>query len=115
MRIMENNFLGNSLETWLAAAGIAILVYFGEVALRRMILRQIRAFAARTETKLDDLAADLLGDVKWFLLVTLAVYIGSTALTLSNKACHFLDIALIIAFLIQGGIWGNWIINYLIE
>lgn len=115
MKIFESTFLGNTINTWLIAAGIAFVIYSGAIILRRFIVRHFRIFAAKTTTQLDDLVVDLISDIKHFLLLIFAVYFGSTVLELSQKANRFLEIALIISFLIQSGFFGNRIINFFIS
>jgi small-conductance mechanosensitive channel len=114
MKILDSVVLGNPLERWLFGIGIAIVIFIAAAVLRRLVLKHVRAFAAKTSTKFDDLLADLLADLKGILLLLFALYIGSTFLDLPPKAEKILEIAVIIGFLLQGGIWGNRIINFLI-
>jgi small-conductance mechanosensitive channel len=115
MQIFELTFLGNSLTSWIISVGITIVIFSSLIILRRVVLRRIRLFAEKTETKIDDLLADLLGDVKIYPMLLLAVYGGSTFLDLHPKPIRIIEIALIVSFLLQAGIWGNRIINYFIE
>jgi small-conductance mechanosensitive channel len=114
VKIFDSIFLGNTFDRWHIAIGVTIVTFIAAVVLRRVLLKHIRMFAAKTVTKLDDLLADLLADFKRLPLFLLALYLGSTILDLPLKVTRFIGIALIIAFLLQGGLWGNRVINFLI-
>ena len=77
------------------------------------MLRDIRDGGLR-EYAIDDLLADLLGDLRVYPMLLLAVYGGSTVLDLHPKPMQIIEIALIVSLLFQAGIWGNRIINYFI-
>jgi len=114
MEIMNTIFLNNSLRSWLIAAGVAVITYIGLLILRRFILRYLRTLALRTVNTLDDLIADLIEDIRKFLLLILALYAGSVVLAIPANIVRFIDIALIGSILLQTGFWGNRIISFLI-
>jgi small-conductance mechanosensitive channel len=114
MQIYDLKFLGNSLTNWALAFGIALALFGCQIILRRLVHRRIKVFAEKTETKIDDLLADLLGDLKIYPMLLFAIYGGSTVLDLHPRPTRIIEIALIISLLIQVGIWGNRIVNYFI-
>jgi small-conductance mechanosensitive channel len=79
---------------------------------RRVLSRRITAFAARTETELDDLIVDLLQRTRSFFFLALALYAGSYFLSLPPSTKSLLNSVVIVAFLIQAAIWGNGIISF---
>ncbi|MBS3818144.1 mechanosensitive ion channel family protein [bacterium] len=80
-----------------------------------LISRKFRVLAQKTETTLDDLVADLFQKVKFYVLFVVSVYIGSLLLTLPPVVEKVLGEVLVIALLIQGGIWGSVVIEYWIN
>ena len=115
MELFKSIFLGNSFSDWLIALGIMVVVFIVLIIVQRLAFRHVRSFAIKTETKLDDLLADLLSDLKKLPMLLLAIYLGSTVLTLQPKISRFIEVALIVTFLIQGGWWGNRIISFFIK
>ncbi len=114
MQVFEMTYFGNSVANWAIAFGLAFVSYCGFVFVRWLVLKQLRAFAQKTDNKIDDLVADLLGELRHFLMIIFALYLGSTALTLQPKQVKYIEIATILSFLLQGGFWGNRIINFFI-
>lgn len=114
MQIFELKFLGYLLMEWTISVGITIVLFGLLIIIRRIALRRVRLLAKKTETKIDDLLADLIGDLKVYTILLLAVYGGSTVLDLHPKPIRIIEIVLIVTLLLQAGIWGNRIVNYII-
>lgn len=114
MQILDIKYFGNSLLDWSIAIAITIALYVVSLIVRRVILKQIRRFAEKTETKFDDLFAELLSNLKHFPIILFAIYIGSMVLSLQPKPSRYIEIIFILSILLQGGFWGNQIINFFI-
>ncbi|MCI0706690.1 MAG: mechanosensitive ion channel family protein [Ignavibacteriae bacterium] len=112
LKFLEHVYWGNSVQTWLIAIGIAALSMFVLEILKRVAARRLKAFAETTATDVDDLAADLLERIRFLSFFVVSIYIASFSLKLRESVTDVLGIALVVALLLQGGIWGNSIINY---
>jgi small-conductance mechanosensitive channel len=112
MPFLEKTFLDNSLMTW----GYALAVVAGAVLLlvilRNVIGRRLVRLVSKTNNHYDDLIIELLQGTRWFFIVAIAIYLGSLALTLPDKATEIIHVVVIILILIQGGIWGNTLITF---
>jgi hypothetical protein len=79
---LETPILNNPLSHWLAAIGIAVVVYLAAVLFKRVAVRRLLEWAKRTRTHIDDALVSLLQDVRLWLVVLVALWAGSQVLTL---------------------------------
>ena len=115
---LDQSFYGNAVETWLLAAGTAVLVYLGLVIFRRLVLRHFRALAERTVTDVDDIIAATLDRTTVLFLLFLALYAGSRVLVFPGggpdtdppleRALKFIGIVVVT---LQTAIWGSTLIT----
>jgi len=112
MPVLNRVFFLNPIRTWLVALGIGVAVFLVLCLLRRFIHRRLEAFSRRTQTKVDDLIADLIRKTKFYFLLALSLYAGIHVLDLSAKLKTILDKAIIFAILIQGVVWLGLIFDF---
>lgn len=79
------------------------------------LLGRVRAFAARTETDLDDLVVELLEKTKILLIGIVALWAATRPLALSPQAESVIRAVLVIGLLVQAGFWGMGATNYLLR
>lgn len=113
--MLDQIYWGNTLQSWLTAIGISLVILAALYALKRIVVRRLGALAKRTETDLDDLAVDLVKKTRLFFLFAASLYFGSFALTLGATATHLLQTVVILSLLLQAAIWGNRIIAHVIQ
>jgi small-conductance mechanosensitive channel len=104
---MTFSFLNNSLENW----GSAIVVALGATAamyvVRAYVLRRVNTLAPRTETRLDDLVADVLASTYLLFIFAIGLYLGSLFLDLPRQRELIVSRVAITALLLQLAIWGD--------
>ncbi|MFQ5769288.1 MAG: mechanosensitive ion channel family protein [bacterium] len=115
MNVLDKTFYNNTLKEWLIA-----LILFGAILvvlriLKTIVAKHLSTLTKRTKTELDDLVVELLNRVNFFFLISIAIFGGSFALTLSDKINNIIRILVIITFLFQAAIWGNGIIIFWIN
>lgn len=115
MSFLQLTFYSNTLLTWMTALLVMLAALLVLRIVKGIIARRLIAFARRTETRLDDLFAELVAKTKLFFLLILSIYAGSMILTLPDRIVTFLEYATVIAFLIQAGIWGSRCVVYLVS
>jgi small-conductance mechanosensitive channel len=115
MSLPSTAFLGNALSTWLLAlaigAGTAGLVH----ATTRVLLPRLARLATRTRTNWDDLAIAALNSTKWFFGVALGVLAGTLVLTLPARSDRLVVEGVIVAVLLQAGVWASTALSAWIE
>jgi small-conductance mechanosensitive channel len=114
---MNVMFFHNPALGWLTAAGIAAGVTLALYLVKMLVVHRLAALAARTDTKLDDIAVAALQSTSKIVMLAMGLYAGSTALALPDSVHVFATRAAIVAGLIQAAIWGNnalraWLAQY---
>lgn len=109
---LERILYENSVQQWLISL-LSILVFFSAlIVLKRIVYRQVYAFAQKTTTEWDDLVADLIQRTMWPFLLVVAAYIGILPLTFTRNATTAIGKVVLIAFLVQSAIWGSYLLNF---
>ena len=97
----------NSPTDWSVAAAVALGVTLGLLALKSILVHRLGKLAARTETKIDDVAVAALDSTNRAVLAVIGLYAGSTLLRLAPGAHVFMTRAAITAGLVQVAIWAD--------
>lgn len=105
-------WMGNPLSVWVTALGIGIGLMVALHTVIRIVLSRLKKIAARTETDLDDLAAQLLDRTKGLFVLLVGLWSGSLYLTLSSEVDAALRHVLVIGLLIQGALWATGFVSY---
>lgn len=115
MTIFDTTFLSNDVRDWLIAVGLAIVSIIALRLAQALARRRLESLAHRTETRLDDLAADLANRTRFLFLLLIGIYVGSLALSLPEGWGLGLRTAVIIGLWIQAGFWGSGLVRYFIS
>lgn len=115
MDFLHLKFLGNDYLTWIFALLTALGVFFVVRTIQRILIKRISLIAAHTETKLDDLALELIKGTKTFSIAAVSFFFGSGPLTIPSHIDLVLSRILILVLIIQSSIWGLNAINFWIE
>lgn len=120
MTLLTGTYYGTSIGDWGFAFAIAITVSVGFLLLQRVLVTRLRAYARRTSTPLDDIAAEVLASTNAAFVLVVALYLGSLALDLPLAAERALRVAAIVAILVQAALWANrfiglWLSAYTLQ
>lgn len=113
--ILQQKYLGNDPLTWVISIGIAALTFVILLLLNRFVIRKLRALAARTETQIDDVAAEVLSRTRSLMLFIVALVVGAEFLTLRPTVEAILHQGALLAVLVQVGLWGNGALAFWLE
>jgi small-conductance mechanosensitive channel len=108
---MDFTYLNNTLESWAIALGVLLGATLAMVALRRLALHKMQALAQRTDTMADDLVAKMLRKTYFLIFVTLAAYLASLALELTERQRLVISRVAIAALILQLAIWGDTLLR----
>ncbi len=112
---MNLDLSGEPVEMWL----FAIAVVIGSFLLLKLIVglfgRRLERLAKGTSTSIDDGIVAVIKQTQWWLLAILALYAGSLFTALPGRVAQGLDTVLIIALLIQFGIWAGTALRFTLE
>ncbi|MGN6419585.1 MAG: mechanosensitive ion channel family protein, partial [Pseudobacter sp.] len=94
--ILNYTFLQNTVQHWLIALGIIILLVTMLRIMRLLFLKKLRSFAERTKTGLDDFILSAITRSVMPLLYVVAVYSGLHYLSLPAKLNRLLEVTVMI-------------------
>jgi small-conductance mechanosensitive channel len=110
--LLTTEILDNTVRNWL----IALLVTFVSLTCFYLIkvfgISRLAALAQQTEGDWDDALADLLARTNGLFLLLVALFVGSLFITLSATIRQGVFSVVMIALLIQGGLWLNGLILF---
>lgn len=107
MDLLESIYLGNTVKEWLIAAGITAVVFVVLEIVRRVAVSKLSKVAELTDNKIDDLIVNMLKKTKLIILLIASIYVGSFAVSLKPSASVFLQKIIILALILQGGLWAG--------
>jgi len=114
MSFFDQAYLGNTVQVWAIALGIAVGLTIILAAVKRIVVRRLGALAKRTTTDIDDLFVDLLRRTRLYFLLAIGLNAGSYVLTVNQDVADVRRMVLIILLLFQSAVWGSGLIGYLL-
>lgn len=116
-------FLRESLQSfraepwfdWVLAIGLAALFYFVLSLARRLVVSKLRLFAARTETRLDDLALAVLERIRAWFFILIAIFLSLDALDFSFRNAKIFKAIFTLGFAAQFLMLGNHVIEFALQ
>jgi small-conductance mechanosensitive channel len=109
---LDRVVLGNTLQAWLTAGAVAVAVGVLLYLIKHYVGRRLAAVAQRTDTKVDDLASDLLAATRFYFILALSLRAGTPVLSLRPPIQEAVRDITAVAVLLQLGVWGNGLIAF---
>ncbi len=113
--LLSKSFLGNDPLTWAITIGATALLFVIFLMASRILVRKLKKLAEKTDTKVDDLLAEVLSRTSTLTLFVMSAVIGSNALVLRPAMESALQQTLWLAMLLQVGLWGNGAVSFWLE
>jgi small-conductance mechanosensitive channel len=110
--LLQKSFYNNTVKEWLVALLAFVVIFLLMRLLKAIIYRQTHKIATKTDNVWDDLAAELINRIKPFFLLTIALYLGSLLLSLSERVTDIVGKSVGIVILIQLGVLGSYVISF---
>lgn len=115
MDLLQVAILQIPVYLWIAALGIFFFVFLTTVLVRKIFLIRYQRLSALRAQDVNALIAGEIGRMKIFFIFILSIFLGSLVLPLQEGPREFINLVMVIALMIQIGIWGMGIINFLID
>ncbi len=112
---MYRSFLGNSLRDWTVAAGSALAAIVAISVVRRFVVQRLSAFAARTDTRVDDALIELTRSIRTTFVAVIVVCLAGLGLDFSYRVHDLLRAAAVIFAVLQGARSGTRLITWWLE
>ncbi|NNE19683.1 MAG: hypothetical protein HKN10_14510, partial [Myxococcales bacterium] len=102
---LTDTIYGNEIRSWLIALAVAAGVLVALRLVERLLVVRIQRMAKHTETMIDDIIIGSLRKTKLLYLLVVALFAGSLSLRLEPDVRSLVWSGLMVATLIQIGIW----------
>jgi small-conductance mechanosensitive channel len=107
MGLLQHELYGNTVGDWLLVAAAVVVAFAVLRGLQALIAGRLAALAKRTETQWDDIVLHSLRSTKALYLVVLSLFIAGSLIVPTPQVRSFLKTLLVLASVVQGGIWFN--------
>jgi len=107
MIFLEGVYLGNTLQNWLIAICILLVVFVTLKIIQRAVIRKLEKVAAATDNQIDDLIVSMLKQTKFLILLVASAYIASHAITLKPSIAALWQKTVVLILIVQGGLWAS--------
>lgn len=102
--ILNFSFAGNTIQQYLIALGVVILVLIVLKIFKTIIISKLRHLSGKTKTHLDDLLISVVQDVGWFFYFIVALYIGLKLINVSefiDKAFYYIVLIVAVFYVVK--------------
>ena len=114
-QILKQVYLDNTVEMWLIAFGIALVLSLVLNLLNRQLIKHFKSYTNRTHTDFDDLLVELLRKTSFVLIIVFSLLIGSLFLDVNDFILGIRKHLVIIAVITQLGFWADGIVSYYVK
>jgi small-conductance mechanosensitive channel len=114
MEISNTQFLDNSLQSWITALIIVVIVTVILVLAKRLILSRLKVDEL-APIHISHLVFRLANRTHFLFLLVVALNIGTMQLSLPDNLSSGLQTTSLIIFFVQVGFWGIAVINYYVS
>ena len=115
MDLLQELYLGNTLQNWLIALLAFILVFIALKIIQSIAVRKLSKLAATTDNQIDDLFVCMLRQTKFFILLIVSSYLASSLLYLNPSLVEVWKKVVILALILQSGLWASAGISFTLD
>jgi len=112
MNIFSWTFYNNTLQDWLIALGVMLVVLLSVLLVKRIIKQRLLKIVQKSGTEIDDILIPLLNQTRWFTILAFGLYIASLTLSLPPDVKSKMSQGFRVFLFLQIGFWGIGVINY---
>lgn len=107
VELLARELYGNSVQAWLTALGVGLVILMALRVIQGVVVSRVQKLTTHTATKWDDIVVGALRKTKLWFLTIVAFVAGSTFVELVDSVESGLEKILVLAFLLQSGIWAS--------
>lgn len=115
MSVLDQVYLGNTLQSWLIAVCILTAVFCLLKIVQRLAIARLSRLAQVTDNQIDDLLVSMLKKTKFFILLVASAYVASKAIVIKPAVDALWQKAVILVLILQGGLWAGAGVKFLID
>ena len=110
--MMDSTIWGNTIETWLIAAGVSVGLLLAVKLIRDLLVRRFFRLDQSREDDINALIAAIVKSVSMPVVALLFLYVGAQGLRIPEKMSIWVSALAMIAVIIQIARWGNVLISF---
>jgi small-conductance mechanosensitive channel len=114
MNFLQTEIAANRLQTWLIAAAIVMAVILVAGVTRYLSARHLARLDKQYNIPMWAILLAVVRQTKWLFLFFLALFVGSFVVEMPATLRHSVNTVVIIALLLQAGLWGAaalWVVT----
>jgi small-conductance mechanosensitive channel len=113
--ILERPILGNGLGRWAVTIVVTVVAYIAIRMIVRSVARRLAARAEKQGSKILGFLAEIVGRTSFLTILLAAVVAGTQFVNLAGQLAALLRSLLIVAALLQGGLWATLLLEKFLE
>jgi len=115
MDFQETIIFDNTIQQWGLSIGVSVLVFILLQLFKRLISRYLAVYAESTHRYVNDILTAIFWHTKTIFILVVSLWAGSLFLDLPPMVEMIRYVVVIIASLVQIGLWSNGAINHWID
>ncbi len=112
MELLNTIYYGNTVQAWLIAVGVLIVVFAVLKIVQRAGISRLSKLSLLTHNKIDDLLVGILENTKFFFLVIASAYVASLTITLKPSVITVSQKVIVLVLILQGGFWASAAVSF---
>jgi small-conductance mechanosensitive channel len=113
--ILQFEIAANTIQAWLVAAVIAIVAIAAIYVIRTFLVRRLSALTQQTDTPLWEVLLTTIRRTRRLFLLLIALFLASLSLTIPDGLRDIFTKTIVIAGLIQAGLWATAALRILLD
>lgn len=112
MELLKRIYYANTVQDWLIAVGILIVVFAILKSIQYIGINRLSKLSVLKHNNIDDLLIDILKNTKFFFLLIASAYVACLTIALKPSIASLWEKALILALILQGGFWASAAVTF---
>ncbi|WP_455222762.1 mechanosensitive ion channel family protein [Kaarinaea lacus] len=115
LEFLQTEIMANSLQSWLIAFSISVIVFLVAGIIRYLSGRQLAHLAKHNGVMIWPVLLAAVRKTRWLFLFLVALFIGSSVIELPGRSREIFTTIVVIALILQAGLWGSAALHVLLE
>jgi small-conductance mechanosensitive channel len=111
IELLNRHVFGATVLQWSSAGLTLVGVFAALAAMRHLLLRHLSRLAARSASRADNIAVEIIRRTRLYFLLLIAVYAATRVVPPPSDFARFFKAIAVILVLLQVGRWGNALIQ----
>ena len=115
LEFLQTEIAANSIQAWLIACAIAVIVFLVAGIVRYVSGRQLARLTERNKVLIWPVLLTVVRKTSWLFIFLVALFIGSLVLELPAGSREIFATVVVVALILQAGLWGAAAMHVMLE